>query len=122
MKTYNISELHKKFRNLTIDELINNTIGRPYSPDFFTDDELIVAIWKEAGIKVLEAIERQNAPLMSYSEFYEGCRLYFPVDSTTLGGQLYKWYPEVYRALPKDWGKFSSFVIPPILHLLNIRG
>ena len=103
MKKYNIAQL----RRMPLDQL--------------ADDEFIVAVWKEDGIRVLEAIERQNAEPMTMSSFLGDCYSYGGDWGAMLLTGVEALYPEVYEAIPEDMGHFAFRCISTVLELLNIR-
>lgn len=86
-----------------------------------SNDELIVAIWEESGIKVLQAIENQNITPMKASEFIKLC--------TACGGDwggmlltgLKDLYPQVWEAIPEDMGELAWAGITTVLTLLKIE-
>lgn len=104
MKKYDIAQLRK----MPIGELAG--------------DEVIVALWKEDGIKVLEAITTQHIIPMTMPEFLNNC--------TACGGNwgamlltgIKALYPEVYEAIPDDMGHFAFRCICEVLELLQIKG
>lgn len=103
MKKYDIIQLRK----MPVNEL--------------TSDEVIAALWKEAGVNVLEAIERQAIAPMTMDDFLSHC--------TACGGDwngmfltgIKTLYPEVYEAIPDDMGSFAFRCICEVLELLQIK-
>ena len=104
MKTYDIAQL----RTMPISELAG--------------DEVIVALWKEDGIKVLEAITAQNITPMTMPEFLNNCL----ACGGNWGGMLLTGikalYPDVYEAIPDNMGHFAFRCICETLELLQIKG
>lgn len=104
MKKYDVAQLRK----MPLDQL--------------TDDEFMVAVWKEDGIKVLETISAQNATPMTMDDFLPHC--------TACGGDwggmlltgIKALYPAVYNAIPDNMGHFAWRCICTTLELLQIRG
>lgn len=103
MKKYDIAQL----RRMPVEELL--------------DDEFLVAVWKEDGIKVLEAIANQRAIPMDMGQFLSYC--------TACGGNwnamflsgIKVLYPEVYDAIPDDMGQFAWRCICSVLDLLDVE-
>lgn len=104
MKKYNIAQL----RALPIDQL--------------TGDEVIVALWKENGISVLETIERQHTIPMTNDEFLTHCIACGGDWGAMLLSGVKTLYPEVYTAIPNDMGCFAFRGICEVLELLQIKG
>lgn len=104
MKKYDITQL----RSLPIEEL--------------SGDEVIAALWKEAGIEVLKVIERQNTVPMTMPEFLNHC----VACGGNWGGMLLSGvqalYPEVYAVIPDNMGHFAFRCICEVLELLQIKG
>ena len=84
------------------------------------DREYIRKVWAEDGIKVLEAIDKQNVKAITSDEFLSHC--------TACGGNwggmlltgIKELYPEVYEAIPDKMGKNAWVCICTILNLLQI--
>lgn len=104
MKSYDIIQLRK----MPLEQL--------------SGDEFIASLWKEDGIKVLEAIDRQHITPMTMDEFLTHCI----ACGGNWGGMLLSGvkalYPEVYEAIPNDMGHFAFRCICETLELLQIRG
>lgn len=85
------------------------------------EDQFIVACWKESGIAVLEAIDRQVIMPMSQDHFL-GTHCY------ACGGNwvamlltgIKALYPEVYDAIPDNMGHFAWRCICSVVALLGI--
>ena len=103
MKKYDIAQLRK----MPLDQL--------------ADDEFIVAVWKEDGIRVLEAIDCQNAEPMTMSSFIGDCHTYGGDWGALLLSGVEALYPEVYEAIPEDMGHFAWRCICTVVELLNIK-
>ena len=103
MKNYDIAQL----RSLPIEEL--------------SGDEVIAALWKDAGVEVLRVIERQDTIPMPMAEFLNHC----VACGGNWGGMLLsgvrELYPEVYAAIPDDMGHFAFRCICEVLELLQIK-
>lgn len=84
------------------------------------DRKYIVEIWKDAGQKVLEAIDRQDAKAMNSDDFLLHCT----ACGGNWGGMLLSGvkalYPEVYEAIPQNMGKYAWQGICTVICLLNI--
>lgn len=104
MKKYDIAQL----RQIPVDQLAG--------------DEFIVALWKEDGIKVLEAIDRQNIAPMTMPEFLNNCIACGGDWGAMLLTGIKALYPEVYNAIPDDMGHFAFRCICETLELLQIKG
>lgn len=103
MKIYNIAQL----RTMSVEELL--------------DDEFIVAVWKENGIKVLEAIETQHIIPMDMGQFLCHCTACGGDWNTMLLSGIEALYPDVYNVIPDDMGRFAWRCICSILDLLDIE-
>ena len=103
MKKYNIDQLRK----MPLSEL--------------EGDDFIVAVWKEDGIRVLEAIDRQDAEPMTMSSFLGDCHTYGGDWGAMLLSGVEALYPEVYDAIPEDMGHFAWRCICEVLELLNVK-
>ena len=104
MKKYDIAQL----RQMPIGELAG--------------DEVIVALWKEDGIKVLEAITAQHIIPMTMPEFLNNCLACGGDWGAMLLTGIKALYPEVYEAIPDDMGHFAFRCICEVLELLQIKG
>lgn len=104
MKKYDIAQLRK----MPIDQLAG--------------DEFIVALWKEDGVKVLEAISAQNIIPMTMPEFLNNCLACGGDWGAMLLTGIKALYPDVYEAIPDDMGHFAFRCICETLELLQIKG
>ena len=103
MKKYDIAQL----RSLPVDQLL--------------DDEFIVAVWREDGIKVLDAIATQHTIPMDMGQFMFHCTTCGGDWNTMLLSGIEALYPEVYEAIPDDMGHFAWRCICSMLELLDIE-
>ena len=104
MKKYDIAQLRK----MPIDQL--------------TSDEVIVALWKEEGIRVLEVIDRQHTIPMTNDEFLTHCITCGGDWGAMLLSGVKALYPEVYAAIPDNMGCFAFRCICEVLELLQVEG
>lgn len=104
MKKYDIAQLRK----MPIGEL--------------EGDEVIAALWKEDGIKVLEAITAQNITPMTMPEFLNNCIACGGDWGAMLLTGIKALYPDVYEVIPDDMGHFAFRCICETLELLQIKG
>lgn len=85
-----------------------------------SEDQFIVACWKNNGIAVLNAINAQTITPMTNDEFMTYC----DAMGGDWGGMLLTGikalYPEVYDAIPNDMGHFAWRCICSIVTLLGI--
>ena len=85
MKTYDIAQLRK----MPLDQL--------------TDDEFLVAVWKEDGIKVLETITHQHTVPMTTDDFLSNhCYACGGNWGAMLLTGIKALYPDVYDAIPDN--------------------
>ena len=104
MKKYDIAQLRK----MPISELAG--------------DEVLVALWKEDGIKVLETISAQHVIPMTMPEFLNNCLACGGDWGAMLLTGIKALYPNVYEAIPNDMGHFAFRCICETLELLQIKG
>lgn len=104
MKIYNIAQL----RTMPVDQL--------------SSDEVIVALWKEDGIKVLETISAQQVTPMTNDEFMSHCIACGGDWGAMLLSGVKALYPAVYNAIPDHMGCFAFRCICEVLELLQIKG
>ena len=104
MKKYNIAQLRK----MPINQL--------------SGDEVIVALWKEDGIKVLETISAQQVTPMTNDEFMSHCTACGGDWGAMLLSGVKDLYPAVYNTKPEDMGCFAFRCICEVLELLQIKG
>lgn len=83
--------------------------------------EFIVAIWEDAGKKVLEAIDRQDTKAMTCDDFLFHCT----ACGGNWGGMLLSGvkalYPEVYEAIPDKMGTMAWQGICTVIELLGVN-
>lgn len=106
MKTYDIQAL----RALPISALAD-----------LPEDQFIAACWKESGISVLAAIDRQHITPMTNDHFISNHCLACGGDwGAMLLTGIKSLYPEVYDAIPDDMGHFAWRCLCSVVTLLGI--